>query len=303
MWPSRRVAARDDLDLARPEELQARRRKRILLLALAAAAVLAVAIYFAASPVSGAIKGWQSRRLAHQAFVLIDQKQWNEADAKARDAFLLSPTEPDAWRAIGRLHSRIGKNAPALEWWKKIDEQHRLTIEDRRDFAKAALVAGELTTAATQIDQLLAQRGGPQPVDILLAGQLAVRRNDALLAVDYAQRTLADKRTKPYDILSAATLVLSVTAPASPPYISAWKRIEDLARDAQNAASLDALTFLATQQSLRPQTGIDTSFSLDRSVAPGQQTSAEAQPSGNDLSLSLGSKNAATQSPATMGLL
>ena len=221
MWPFSRVAAKDDLDLTPLEELQARRRKRILLLALAAAAVLAVAIYFAASPVSGAIKGWQSRRLAHQAFVLIDQKQWNEADAKARDAFLLRPTEPDAWRAIARLHSRIGKNAPALEWWKKIDEQHRLTVEDRRDFAKAALVAGELTTAATQIDQLLAQRGGPQPVDILLAGQLAVRRNDALLAVDYAQRTLDDKRTKPYDILSAATLVLSVTTPASPPYISA----------------------------------------------------------------------------------
>src|SRR5438876_1751448 len=281
MWPSRRVAPKDDLDLTPPEELQARRRRRLLLLALPVVTVLAVAIYFGASPVSAAIKGWQSRRLAHQAFVMIEQKQWNEADAKARDAFLLCPTEPEAWRAIGRLHSRIGKNATALEWWKKVDEQHRLTTEDRRDFAKAALVAGELTTAATQIDQLLAQREGPQPVDILLAGQLAVRRSNPVLAVDYAQRTLADNRTTPYDILSAAILVLSVATRDSPPHLNAWKRIEDLARDPQNAASLDALAFLATQQSLAP-----------------------SRVSSGDISLSLGSGGpAAGQPAATIGLL
>src|SRR5438876_8824959 len=131
MWPFSRVAARDDLDLTPLEELQARRRKRLLLLALSVVAVLAVAIYFAASPVSGAIKGWQSRRLAHQAFVLIDQKQWNEADAKDRDAFLLRPTEPEAWRAIARLQSRTGHSATAPEWRKKVEEQHRLTTEGR----------------------------------------------------------------------------------------------------------------------------------------------------------------------------
>src|SRR5207248_3411201 len=147
------------------------------------------------------------------------------------------------------LASRTGQGAAALESWKKLDEQQRLTIEDRRDFAGAALAAGELATAGTQIDQLLAQRGGTTPIDILLAGQLAVRRKDPVLAVDYAQRTLADKRTKPYEVLSAAILVLSVTKPESPPHIAAWKRIEDLARDRGNAASREALVFLANQQS------------------------------------------------------
>ncbi|PYV67108.1 MAG: hypothetical protein DMG96_40345, partial [Acidobacteria bacterium] len=220
------------------------------------------------------IKGWQSRRLARQAFAMIDQKQWSEANAKARDAYLLCPSEPEAWRAIARLLSRTGQGTGALEWWKKVDEEHRLTLEDRRDFAKAALAAGELTTAATQIDQLLAQRVGPQPVDILLGGQLAARRNDALLAVDYAQRTLADKRTKPYDILSAAVLVLSVTRTDSPPRLSAWKRIEDLARDPQNAASLDSLVFLAQQQSLAPS----RVSSGDISLSPGAGGPAARQP-------------------------
>src|SRR5438034_11412604 len=106
MWPFSRVAPRDDLDLTPPEELQARRRRRLLLLALPVVTVLAVAIYFGASPVSGGIKGWQSRRLAYRAFVMIEQKQWNEADAKARDAVSVRPTEAKAWRLIARVHPR-----------------------------------------------------------------------------------------------------------------------------------------------------------------------------------------------------
>src|SRR5213075_2256760 len=96
------------------------------------------------------------------------------------------------------------------------------------------------------------QPEGTAPLDILLAGQLAARRSDAVLAVDYAERALADKRAKPYEILSGAILVLSATTRESPPHVGAWKRIEDLARDPRNAASLDALVFLAQQQSLVP---------------------------------------------------
>ena len=302
MWPSRRVAAKDDLDLTPPEVREARRRRRLLLLALPVVAALGVALYFAVPPIGEAIRGWQSRRLAHQAFAFIERKQWNEAGAKARDAYLLRTSEPESWRASARVLSRTGQNTAALTWWNKLGEQHLLTIEDRRDFAKAALATGELATAATQIDPLLAQPGGPGPIDILLAGQLAVRRKDAILAVDYAERVINDKRAKPNEILSAATLVLAVTKPESPPQISAWKRIEDLARDPGNAASLDALVFLATQQSLAPahSTSIDT---FELGVPATQQQLASSSLIG-DTSLSLGPGGPATKQPAaTMGLL
>ena len=271
--PSRPLPSQDDLDLTSPEELRARRLRRLFFLAIPALVALAAAIYFAAPPIGGAIKAWQSRRLARQAFALIDRKQWNEANAKARDAYLLRPNEPAAWRAIARLLSRTGQATTALEWWKKVDEEQRLTIEDRRDFTAAALAAGELATAGTQIDQLLAQQGGTTPLDILLAGQLAFRRSDGVLAVDYAERVLGDKRTKPYEILSAAVLVLSVTTRDSPPHIRAWKRIEDLATNPGNEASLDALVFLAQQQSLAPQQPLapataDTSLSLGPATTP-----------------------------------
>src|SRR5213592_2341632 len=117
--PSRPIANKHDLDLTPPEEIRARRIRLIVFLGAVAACVIGVAAYFAAAPVGGAIKAWQSRRLARQAFAMIDQKKWNEANAKTRDAYLLRPTEPESWRAIARLASRTGQSAAALEWWKK----------------------------------------------------------------------------------------------------------------------------------------------------------------------------------------
>jgi hypothetical protein len=110
-------AAKDDLDLRPPEEIRARRIRRFVFLGAIAAAVLGVGIYFAAPFVGGAIKGWQSRRLAREAFALIDQQKWNEATAKARDAYVLRFTEPESWRAVARVASRTGQWAAALEWW------------------------------------------------------------------------------------------------------------------------------------------------------------------------------------------
>jgi Tfp pilus assembly protein PilF len=254
--------ATQDLDLTPPEEIRARRIRLFVFLGAIGICVLGVAIYFAAPPVAGAIKGWQSRRLARQAFALIDQRKWAEANAKARDAHLLRPSEPESWRAIARLASRTGQSTSALEWWKKVDAAHRLTVEDRRDFMGAALTSGEIALAAKQVEALLAQPTGPAPIDLVFAGQVAARQSDPMLAVDYAERALADKRAKPYDILSAATLILSVTSPYSQRYASAWLQIEAVARDPNNPASLDALVFLANEQALRPIPPIGGNASL-----------------------------------------
>lgn len=267
---SRPIAKKDDLDLTPPEEIRARRIKRFVLLGAVVACVLGIAIYFAASPVGKAIKGWQSRRLAREAFALIDQRKWTEANGKARDAYFLRPSEPQSWRAIARLASRTNQWPPALEWWKKVDDAHRLTVEDRRDYVSAALVTGDLSLAAKQVEALLAQPAGPAPIDIVFAGQVAARHSDPVLALDYAERALADKRARPYDILSAATLILSVTSPSSQPYASGWKQIEDVARDSKNPASLDALAVLANEQALPPMTpiGSNTALSLQSASTP-----------------------------------
>ena len=272
--PSRPVANKNDLDLTPPEEIRARRIRLFVFLGVIAACALGVAIYFAAPPIGGAIKAWQSRRLARQSFALIEQKKWSEANAKARDAYLLRPTEPQAWRAIARLASRRGQGTAVLEWWRKVDEAHRLTIEDRRDYAASALAAGELVVAAPQVDLLLSQKRGPAPLDLLLAAQLAARRQNGVLALDYTERATTDPRAKPNELLAGAVLVLSMTKPNSPPYSKAWESIVKLARDPANPASLDALVFLARQQSRAPSSfpGEETPFSRDVRAAPQPET-------------------------------
>jgi hypothetical protein len=278
------IAKKDDLDLRPPEEIRAARIRRFVFLGAIAAAVLGVGIYFAARPIGGAIKGWQSRRLAREAFALVDQKKWNEATAKARDAYMLRWTEPESWRAVARVATRTGQREAAMEWWKKVDDVHRLTAEDRRDYIAAAVASGEIARASKQVEALLAQRGGPTPLDIVWAGQVAARQSNPPLALDYAQRVLADKSAKPAEILSAATLILSVTSPYTAPYASAWKQIEDVARDPSNPGSLDALVVLAREDGVPPMSPpvADPSLSLEGSPAqsptPKIEGAASAEP-------------------------
>jgi hypothetical protein len=285
-----------EADLRPPEEIRARRIRMFVFLGALAVCALGVALYFAAQPIGGAIKAWQSRRLARQAFAMIEQKKWSEANAKARDAYLLRPTEPEGWRAIARLASRMGQGATALEWWKKVDGEHRLTVEDRREYAGAALAAGGIWVAAKQVEALLAQRNGSAPIDIVFAGQVAARQNDPVLALDYAERALAEKRAKPYEILAAATLILSVTSPSSQPYASAWQQIEAVARDPKNPGSLDALVVLAREEALPPlpPVGGNAALSLDTTST---SKSIPATQSGDTLTLNL----AATPPPAPAG--
>ena len=268
--PSRPVARNNEPDLTPPEEIRARRIRRWIFLGTLGLCVLGVGIYFAAPSIGRAIKAWQSRRLAREAFALIDQRKWIEAVSKARDAYFLRPSEPQSWRALARLASRTGQWAAALDWWKKVDEAHRLTLEDRRDFVAAALNVGDTPNAAQQVEVLLAQRTEPEPHDIVLAGQIAARQSDPVLALDYAERVLADKRTRPYDVLSAATLVLSATRRDSEPYASAWKQIEAVARDPKNPASLDALAVLAQAEALPPISPIGGSASVSLESPPAQ---------------------------------
>jgi Flp pilus assembly protein TadD len=135
-------------------------------------------------------------------------------------------------------------------------------------------VAGEITAAAKQVEALLTQRPEPAPIDVVFAGQIAARQSDPVLALDYAERALADKRARPYETLAAATLVLSVTSPSSQPYAKAWRQIENVARDPKNPGSLDALVVLAREEARPPMPPIDgdASLFLDR---PGSRSLGE----------------------------
>jgi hypothetical protein len=156
---------------------------------------------------------------------------------------------------------------PALEWWKRVDDANRLTAEDRRDYVSAAFATGEVALAAKQVQALMAQPA-PAAIDLVWAAQVAKRQSDPELAFDYAQRVLADKRAKPYDVLSAATLVLSLTSPDSQPYADAWQQIENAARNPKNPGSLEALVLLANEKAVPPLSPTNPSLSLESTPPP-----------------------------------
>lgn len=243
-----RVAIDAKFDLTPPEERTTQRRRRNFFIGLAVAVALLVGLSLLARPTRRAIKGWQARRIASQAFVLIDKGEWNEAIQKARDAQSLSYDEPETWRAVARLLSRTNQSVTALEWWKKLDAAGKLTIEDRRDYATAALFADDLSDAGAQVEILTSSTAHPACTDILLAAQLAVRRQDGTRALELAMRVWSDPAAQPNEVFSAAVLVMSFTKPGSPPYTEALSQIAKLARDPANSMSLDALTFLARQR-------------------------------------------------------
>src|SRR5207237_902557 len=76
------------------------------------------------------------------------------------------------------------------------------------------------------------------------------------------------------------TLVLSLIPPDSQRYAEAWKRIEDIARDPKNPASLGALVLLANEQAVPPMAPLTSpSLSIASASTPNPSSTAAAPPS------------------------
>ena len=86
------------------EELRLRRlkRRRILIVSVALVLLL-VAGYFGGRPGINAVKAWQARRHAANAFAYINKQNWTDARKEATAAYQLRPTEPQSLQ-IGRAH-------------------------------------------------------------------------------------------------------------------------------------------------------------------------------------------------------
>ncbi len=246
-------------DLTPPENLQAKRFRRKVFFALLLAAALILGLFWLAPHAERAIKSWQARRLAHESFSLIERAQWNDAFAKARDALIICPSEPEVWRAVGRIFSRTGRGGDALEWWLKLNNAGQLTSEDRREYATAAISAGEWKIASSQVDYLLGTTPSPPAGDLLLAGQLAVAQRNNPLSLSLAERTMNHLLVKPEQLVAAAGLVFSTTSVNSQSYARAWRRVVHLARNTTAPGSLESLDLLAHHISPRkPFPGTDS---------------------------------------------
>ncbi len=234
-----------DFDLTPPEDLRKRRAIRRFILSIPVVVAIVIGLFLVVQPAGRFVKGWQARRLSRQAMELMEVAQWREAFDKARDAYQIRSSEPATWRTIGRLLSGSGHGIDALEWWKKVEDSDHLTIDDRRDYAVAAIASNEWAIAGTQIDVLIKEVTMRLPSDFLLAAQIAVGRKDRLLASRFAQQVMTDPRANPSELVAAEDLVLSSSELDSSGYATAWDTLVGTARQSTNPVSLDALLSLA----------------------------------------------------------
>ncbi len=234
------------------EELRLRRvrRRRLLIGAIVPLLVVALVVIFA-RPAAHAIKAWQARRHARQAFALIEAEKWSEAQREATAAYQLWPNEPEALRAVARLLSRL-RQTQALEFWERLAKAQALSRDDLRDEAAVALGLGELERAASAISRLLANGGGEAtPADWLLKAQLESARGAPDDSIAALRRVLENPGASSREQLQAAVLELRLaTSDAGQDQrlrADAWRRIEKLGQG-KDAAGLSALVLLAQRE-------------------------------------------------------
>src|SRR5438552_2003209 len=231
------------------EELRLRRLKRRRILMVSVALVLLfVAGYFGGRPGINAVKAWQARRHAANAFAYINKQNWTDARKEATAAYQLRPTEPQSLRAVARFLSRT-RQPDALEFWQQLEKIAPLTREDRQDEAAVAIMAGETTRAETAVHRLLESKD-VDPGSWLLAAQLSIQKDVADEAMSALRKTFTHPRATEQQQLQAALLELSLGSGTAGPderATDAWLRIENISKG-KSATALDALVLLARRE-------------------------------------------------------
>ena len=240
---SKPVAERVEYSLLTPEELAARRGRRRALFGLAGALVLGAGVWFGARPVVHAIKSWQARRIAAQAMVAINAGNWNLARAKVQDAHALRPNDPEVIRTTAVFLTRAGLGREAVSYWKVLESTNRLTINEHRDFATAALAMGDVPLARQHLAQAGFDGEKGTPADWWLGLQIALRARQADDVQRLARQLIENPGPAERQRLGAAQTLAALDQPDATEL--GWKTVESIARGGRSAESLDALLLLA----------------------------------------------------------
>jgi len=231
---------------AEEQRLKQLKRRRIFIVAVALVVVLVVG-FFTTRPALNAVKAWQARRHANNAFAYIDKANWMEARKEATAAYQLRPTEPQSVRAVARFLSRT-RQPDALEFWQQLEKLTPLTREDRQDEAAIAIVSGETARAEIAVQALLESKGA-DPIGWLLAAQLAIQKGAADDAMSALGKVFNDAKSTEQQQLQAALLELALTSDRR--LVADRKNFAGKKRDRARCARLIGKTSASTEQRAR----------------------------------------------------
>jgi hypothetical protein len=221
----------------------ARRKRRLVIVSVLLFAILAAALV--AAPVYHRLKAWRSRQLAAEAQRLIAEKKPEPAAQKAKAAYLMWPSEPNAIRVMARLQTLAGQ-ANAAQFWQLLLASGHATVADRRDYVELAIRLGSLNQAHQQLISLMTQEPD-HPANLWLLSHLCLAQGDLPAAARFAASARDRAPTNHQYQLFAATL--SFDSPDRELQSRARQMVWTLARDT-NAFGLQALELLGRRRDL-----------------------------------------------------
>lgn len=183
--PSQLLADEDLTPEERALRLAGRRRRWLGLVAMLVCALLGVLF---ARPVGRSIKGWQARRLAAQAEVLMAGKEWQGAYPLLRDAVKLSFNDPLVNRRMAEFQSRAG-SPEAVAWWSRVCELEPDVPENLIRLVHACIREREEELARRALEKIPAA-ARQSPVYFEAATAAAVARGDIAAAEQFLGRWL-----------------------------------------------------------------------------------------------------------------
>lgn len=258
-------------DLTYEEHAQLRKR-RWLRIYLPVLLVLTLAVTFGGKPAWRAIKAFQARRIASEAYTLMEAGKYEDARNKALDAYMLSFLEPSVIRVNAQIRSRRGRAGESIHFWKELEKLSKLTLSDRREYASSSLAAGDLETAVRMVDAINASGGPSAPTDALLNAQVTAGKSDFAKAQEWARKVVADD-SKCTDRERFVGAMLLVTLPDPAGRVIGLKQVTALART-QSPVALEALVFEAR----RTRTGSNVDGLKPEEIIRGLETHPQAEP-------------------------
>ena len=198
-------------------------------------AFVAIAIIAGAYPVYRTYNSWTAENLAKSAQSLIDQGKVVDALETLSRAIRKDQDNYEVIRTRAMMYTQL-KHQDSLIIWTRLRQLHGLNAQDRRDYARAAVLFGQVDLA----DQIMAgAEGRDAPVeDILLRYLIAFNQENYDLAVDLAREALSKDPDDQSALINMAHALLLQKSP------KAREEAADILQEMQEGSDLYSLTAL-----------------------------------------------------------
>ena len=214
-------------------------------------ALVLIAIVAGAYPAYRSYNSWTAENLARSAEELIKQGQFNKAIAALNSAIRKDQDNYEVIRRRAMIYTQI-RHPDSLIIWTRLRQLHGLDAKDRREYARAAIIFGQIDLA----DQIMAGAEGRDAniEDLLLRYSIAFNQGNYEFAEDLAREALSKDPDDQHALINMAhALLLQKSSRAREEAATILEKMQD----GTDLYSLTALRLLASDEEILAKSRLD----------------------------------------------